>query len=145
MSVLSALALLAASAAKVLDIKRKPSNANIDALETKLDDLRAENARLVEMRNMLLRRVEMFEAERARKAQPDSAYQYQQMQNAYSPSFSDFCNCVPGRSQVWAAHNHRHRFLAERALLHALDGPIETLPQVVLDALTGTPSGRQDD
>ena len=48
MSVLSSLALLVASAAKVLNVKGKPLHANIDALQTKLDDLNAENARLID-------------------------------------------------------------------------------------------------
>ena len=58
MSVLSSLALLVASAAKVGQVKRNPPYANIDALETQLNDLRTENARLIDRIRSLRKELE---------------------------------------------------------------------------------------
>ena len=51
-----------------------------------------------------------------------------------------WCNCVPSRSQVWAAQQN-----AQQNLERSPNGSIAQLLQVSLDALTDTPSSRQGD
>jgi hypothetical protein len=100
------------------------------------------------LRDLLLRvRAQQGLAQQGLAQQQMAQAQQQPMGLAYMGQDAQamWCNCVPGRSQVWAASNQLNQVRAQQNLEFALSGPIEQIPQVLLNALTDTPSARQGD